>query len=637
MATPTIGVALVGQPNVGKSSLFTRMTGVGVISSNYPGTTVEFEEATVKRNDTNIHVFDLPGTYSLAGNSSDEDVTVRMLTEHYNDAIVVVADATNLSGSLVLCFEVMELGFPTILALNKYDQSIKRYDINHESLSKLLGIPVVPVSAKTAEGVDELMDNIREGKAVRSNSRVRYSDLIESGISTLEEKIPSTTIDKRGLAVKLLEGVEEYGDFVSEEIVSEANSIRNEIQSQSNESVDISIGRDRYALSDVIVRKIQTRTARKLSFSEKLSDVMITPSTGIPILLAVFSIVFLSIIYLGAFLDGLVADSYAFLIGDHLTSLGQTLGGDWEILIKSINDSISAILALLVGYIMVFYIILGILEDSGYLTRAVVLLDRVMHRFGLHGGAFIPMMVGIGCNVPAIMATRTIQSKRERLILVTLIVMAVPCSAQIAIIMGVTGVYAGVQYSLMILLTLLLLIILLGIGMNKFLKPEPSNLALELPNLMMPQMKNVLFKTWERVKDFFIIAFPLLVIGSIIIEFLLEYDVLYLITDPLSFITVGLLGLPAVTIIAFVVGILRKEMAYALLIILAGDMTLTEFMTPEQFVIFGMVMAVFMPCLATASVMWKEFGWKGTLIVSLASIGVAILLGSLYHLFFILF
>lgn len=631
-----VQVALVGQPNVGKSSLFSRLTGVGVISSNYSGTTVEFEESVIVRKGVTVVVHDLPGTYSLSGNSSDEDVAIRMLSDPENDAVVVVADAMNLESSLVLCFEVIELGLPAILALNKFDASKKKFATDFTLLSEMLGIPVMPVSARTSEGVDALADAICEGKARVSDFRVKYHDLIENDIKYIENELGDLRFSKRGVAIKILEGTDDFVKSVPKEVNEKAKVLRENYRDENKETPGESIGRDRYSTSDVMIKKVQIRTQETQSRADRISDLMITPITGVPILLAICLGIFLTIVYLGSFLDNAVSTIYDFCIGNYLSDVSESVGGSGGLIISGINDSFGAILPLIIAYIMVFYIILGILEDSGYLTRAVVLLDTTMHRFGLHGGAFIPMIVGVGCNVPAIMATRSIRSRRERLILSTMIVIAVPCSAQMAIIMGVTGAYAGILYAFLILLVMLVLIVILGLLLNKYLKYEPSNLAMEMPDLVMPQAKNVLFKTWERIRDFFVIAFPLLVVGGIIIEFAVAYDWLDPIVDPLSFLTVSMLGLPAVTIIAFIAGIVRKEMALGLLIILLGE-PLTMYMAPEQFVVFGMVMAVFMPCLATLAVLWREMGWRDTALICLGSFGVALALGTLFHLGFMLF
>ncbi len=242
------------------------------------------------------------------------------------------------------------------------------------------------------------------------------------------------------------------------------------------------------------------------------------------------------------------------------------------------------------------------------------------------------MIVGIGCNVPAIMAVRTVSSRREKIILSSMIVMAVPCSAQMAIIMGATGKFSGFGAAIGILLMLLCLGAATGLLLNRFLKYEPSSLAMELPPLQIPGLRNILTKTWDRIKDFIYIALPLLVVGSIVIEIMVGYDLLDPIVDPLSPVIAGILGLPAVCAIAFIVGVLRKEMALGMLQILAAGVPLSQFMTPDQFVVFGVVMAVYMPCLATLATMWKEIGRAETVGVTAMSILVAVVLGGAANL-----
>jgi ferrous iron transport protein B len=315
-------------------------------------------------------------------------------------------------------------------------------------------------------------------------------------------------------------------------------------------------------------------------------------------------------------------------MGDTLRNIGESIGGGLGAAVMTgIDQSIQAILTLVIPFIMLFYVILGILEDSGYLPRAVVLLDRTMHSLGLHGGAFIPMMVGVGCSVPAIMATRAVASKRERLILSTIIVMAIPCSAQLAVIMGATGKYAGILAAFSIFLVLAAMVFVIGILMNRWMRYEPTNLAMEIPELSRPSARNVAFKTWNRCKDFFIIAFPLLVVGSIILEVLLEFNVLDTVVGPFSFITETMLGLPPVIIVAFIMGILRKEMAVGMLMILG----LTNTMSADQFIVFGVVMALYIPCVATFTVLWKEFGVKSTLLISATSLIAALFIGTAFN------
>ena len=627
-----IQVSLVGQPNVGKSSLFSRLTGVGVISSNYPGTTVEFDEGTVTFNDRTIHVHDLPGTYSLSVNSEDEKVVLDMLHDEDNDVVVVVADSTNLESSLVLTIEITELGLPTILALNKFDLASKRFDFDIKGLSNVLGIPVIPVSSRTGEGVDDLLTAITDGSARISDYQVLYDGHIIKYVEMLQSMDPSLTW---GGTIKLLEGVTDPDSVENELVKRRIAQMNEEFTEIHGEGMNMHLARDRYGDAHIMAMAALKKKTVGVSRRERLSELTITPSTGIPILAGVMVLTFACLIFVGGLLADLVDEVYSAIVGTALADFGYDIGGELgEALMTGVDSSISAILGLVIPYIMVFYILLGILEDSGYLPRAVVLLDRIMHKVGLHGNAFIPMMVGLGCNVPAVMATRIIRSKRERLILCTIICMAIPCSAQIATITGVTGKYAGAIWVPVIFVMLIILGFVSGVILNKRLKYEPSNLAMELPELQWPKARNVLLKVWLRTSDFFKLAVPLLIVGSIIIELLVHYELLDSLVEPMSWLTVGLLGLPAVTIVAFIAGILRKEMSYGMLVILAGTQGITDitlFMSPQQFIVFGVVMSIYLPCLATMTAMYRELGAKDTAIISVATIAVAVLIGSAFN------
>ena len=629
----SIQVALIGQPNVGKSSLFTRLTGVGVISSNYPGTTVEFEESTVIVGDTTVHVHDLPGTYSLSSGSGDESIVIDMLRDRTNDAIVVVADSTNLESSLVLAMEVIELEVPMILALNKMDLAGRRFRISAGKLSDVLGIPVVPVSSKTGEGVDGLLKRISSGEAAVSGYRTRYDGHIMGYIQTMMGMDAAVTW---GSAVKMLEGLDMFVEKESPEVEAYVRKVSAEFKDTHGDMLDVHIARDRYGDAHVLAMSAVEPIVGEASRKDRISEMTITPSTGIPILVCVLAATFVCLIYVGGLIAEAVDSLYTGLVGTALVDFGREVGGDLgEAIMAGIDGSLGAILGLVVPYIMVFYIVLGILEDSGYLPRAVILLDRSMHRLGLHGNAFIPIMVGFGCNVPAILATRAVRSKRERTILCTIICMAVPCSAQLATITGVTGRYAGAVWVLVIFAVLMALGFASGAILNRRLKREPSNLAMELPELQVPSAKNVLLKMWYRTSDFFKLAVPLLVLGSIVIEVLMQFDLLEPLVEPMSWLTAGILGLPPVTIIAFIAGILRKEMSYGMLVILAaaqGIADITLFMDARQFVVFGVVMSVYMPCLATMTAMGKELGLKEAVAVSITTMCVAVAIGAAFNL-----
>jgi len=632
-------IALVGNPNVGKSVIFNRLTGIGVISSNYPGTTVELTEGKVFYANRTIEVYDLPGIYSLGGMTEDERVTLQFLVENRPDCVVAVADATRLEQSLVLIFQLIELGLKTVVALNFMDIAKMRYQIDVERLSAILGIPVVPTVGITGEGVDKIPHLAVSDNVNLSTFRVNYDRHIEELLDELSGMLDTGVgFPIRGALLKLLEGSEYFRKLFPDHIVTRADSLKEKFREHHGETIDVHIARDRYGEAGRIVNEIIRRISYSPTLRERLSHYTIQPITGVPILICVLGSIFLSVVYMGGLLEEVILDAYQSLTGSLFQDIGTAIGGGiGEAISTGIDLSFQAILAIVIPYILVFYLILGILEDSGYLPRVVVMLDGLMHKIGLHGRAIIPMIVGLGCNVPAILATRVIESRRERLILATITVMAIPCSAQTVIIIGTVGNYGGIEYALSVYLFLLILILILGKILNKMISFEPSSLAIEIPDLSLPLVRNVLKKTWIRVSEFFVIAFPLLLGGSIVLEFLMVFDVLNALVDPLSPLTTGMLGLPAITIIALIFGVLRKEMALQLLVVLFGTTNLASVLSPEQMFVFAIVMAIYMPCIAAFAVIRREFGWKDTLKITLSSITFALLLGTIFNLLFQIF
>ncbi len=636
-------ILLAGNLNVGKSQLFSRITGIGVISANYPGTTVTFEEASVTFHGEKISVFDLPGIYSLAGETEDELVATRLLAEKKPDYVIAVLDATRLEQGLVLLLQLIELGYRVIVALNFMDQARKRYTIDIDRLERTLMVPIVPTVATTGEGVDRLMELVVSGTVHRSPYVTRYDSHLEAFLEDIAEGSVSTGSGYpiRGASIKLLEGNHFFTGQFSPSVLEFADQYRKEFREQHYEDVEVHIARDRYGEAGKVANEVISWLPKKdLSLKDRISEITLRPKTGIPILIAVLVGIFLSVVIVGGMLETLMADLYAAIVGDFFTQLASWIGGRaGQAIAQGIDLSIQAIIAIVIPYILVFYLILGLLEDSGYLPRVVMLLDGLMLRLGLHGRAIIPMVVGTGCNVPAILATRTLESKRERLILATIIVMAVPCSAQTVIIIGTVGQHAGILYAAAIYLILLGLMLVLGRVLHLVLKQEPPSLVIEIPDLSVPSMRNILSKTWLRIKDFFIIAFPLLIIGSLVLEFLMLYNVLDSLVDPLSPLTMGLLGLPPVIIVALIFGVLRKEMALQILFVIfslsvGADLGLV--LSDQQLFVFALVMATYMPCIGVLAALVKEFGVRDSVLVSVSSIVFAFLLGGLANLVFIL-
>jgi ferrous iron transport protein B len=628
-------IALAGNPNVGKSIIFSKLTGVGVISANYPGTTVEYTEGKAKFMNMTISVVDLPGTYSLAGHTEDERVATRLLYERRPQTVIAVLDATRLERNLVFLFELIESGYNVVAALNMYDVLRKnKQAIDIERMERILMMPVIPTVATKGEGIDSLLyTSVQLRRPTRF--KVRYDSHTEDMIAQLETKLSQKDWDMplRAVAIRLLTGDRNVLSRATREIIELSSRLREQFKQSHGEDIVVHVQRDRFGEAGRIAREVVSTRETNRKRAGLMSDLTLKPSTGLPILIGVLALVFLTLVFFGGFLESLLIAAYndtgkAYFDDLALRTDSQAIKG----ILNGVSLSIEAMLALVIPYILVFYIMLSVLEDSGYLVRVVSLLDGMMHRLGLHGRAVIPMVVGFGCNVPAILATRAMGSRRERLILATLITIAVPCSAQTAIIVGSVGKFAGPLWSLLIYIILMATLVVLGLALHKIIKFEPTGLMVEIPDMRLPSAKQTAIKTYIRLKEFLTIAFPLLLVGSVILEILLAENILQKLIDPADPVMMAIFGLPGFTIVALIFGLLRKEMALQMLIVLAGTSDLAAALDPHQMFVFALVMAVFMPCLAAFAVMVKEFGMRSTLLVAGASISLALVMGAVANL-----
>jgi len=631
-----VEIALAGNPNVGKSIIFSKLTGVGVISANYPGTTIEYEEGQAKFMGMTVSVIDLPGSYSLAGNTDEERVATNLLYERKPDTVIAVLDSTRLERNLVFLFELIESGHNVVVALNMYDLVRKsKLTIDIRGLERILMMPVIPTVATKDEGIDSVLYTAIQLRR-KSTFRVRYDSHIEAMITQLEGSLKEDEwgLPLRAVAVRLLSADQNVLNKASPEIKNMTDRLRQEFAVGHGEDVVVHIQRDRFGEAGRIAKEVigTAATARKKDKS-LATDITLRPMTGIPILTAVLALVFVTLVFAGGAIESLLVGAYADTGRTFFEDLAaQTHNGILSGIAMGVSLSIEAMLALVVPYILVFYVILSILEDSGYLVRVVSLLDGVMHRLGLHGRAVIPMVVGFGCNVPAILATKAMGSRRERLILAVLITIAVPCSAQTAIIIGSVGKFAGAWWALLIYVVLMGTLVVLGLALHRFIKFEPTGMCVEIPDMRWPSLKQTATKTFIRLKEFLTIAFPLLLTGSIILEILLAVDFLQKILEPAGPFMLTVLGLPAFTAVALVFGILRKEMALQMMMVIAGTSNISLVLTHHQMFVFALVMAVFMPCLAAFAVMLKEFGLRSTIMVAVASFVLALTMGAVANL-----
>jgi ferrous iron transport protein B len=634
-------MALAGTPNVGKSAIFHQITGADVIVSNYPGTTVELTEGRVRHGKYDVRVVDLPGIYSLGAVSEDELVARRAILEQEPDVIINIVDASNLGRSLYLTLQLLELGYPMLVVLNMHDIAMKKgIKIDPRSLSKKLGVPVIPTVAIRGENV-----RVAFNKAIEVATKKKLPQKVipmgkdlERAVRELDRSIRKNLartplgLPTRSLAVKLLEGdahlIEALHEPGSNAVLKKAYKLARDIKAQHGEPAAFRIARERHGIANIISREATEYVTMKPTLPEKLSGVMTRPKTGIPIMVAVFAALILILIYGGGFLDRVLTDGWS-AVTSGLSSSLQNSGALGQVLDIGLIQGIAGILTVMIPYILVFFIALAVLEDTGYLPRMAFVMDSAMHKIGLHGRAVVPMLGGFGCNVPAIMATRVLATKRERRIASFLITM-IPCSARTAVILGTVGFFLGVKYALVIYGVILAMIFIVGWLLNRWLPGQVSGMIMEMPPLRRPMLRPVLYKTWLRMKHFVYIAVPLLLIGSFVVGILHVSGVLNSITGPLAPFTTGLLGLPALAIIPLIYGFIRKEGALVLLVSIAGTSNLLAFMSPLQIFVFALVVAIYVPCIATVAVLARELGWKDAIAISAGTFLLAVLVGGLF-------
>jgi ferrous iron transport protein B len=563
-------ILLMGNPNVGKSVLFSRLTGTRTIASNYPGTTVGFTKGSLKLGQEQAEIIDVPGTYTLEPTSKAEEVAVEMLGE--GDLIIDVVDATNLERNLNLTLQLLERPVPVIVALNMWDDTRHcGININVAGLQDLLGVPVVPTVGVTGQGVRELVSRFSEATAPQ---------MVYSGSDERWAKI---------------------GDIVSQ---------------------------------------VQSLTHRHHTWREVLEDASSHPAGGAAIAVLVLTATFFVIRFIGEGIINYVSDPiFNWLWTPLLMKLSLALGsgGFWhDILIgKLINGQIDYLqsfgllstgiyipLAAVLPYIVAFYFMLGILEDVGYLPRLAVLMDTLMHRLGLHGFAIIPTILGFGCNVPAILATRILESRRERFIAATLISIAIPCAALQAMIVGLVG-RQGIQYVAIVYGSLFISWIIIGLILNRIMKGYSPEIIMEIPPYRFPPWPVIGQKLWLRVFSFIKEALPIVLGAVLLVNILYMMNVFNYVANVAAPVVSGLLGLPKETVVALALGFLRKDVAMGMLAPLG--------LTAKQLVISSTFLAMSFPCVATFAVLARELGVKDMLKATGIMIASALIVGGLLN------
>ena len=634
--SPPKKIALMGNPSAGKSAMFSQMTGVTVIISNIPQTTVMVQQGLSQINGHKVLIYDLPGVYSVTAATEDEAATKEFLISTPLDAVIDIVDATRLERNLYLTLQLLELGLPIVVALNQVDLlKTLDLDIDVDGLEKELGAKVVPTIATQGEGVHATLEaayNLAPAKRKTTYRKIDYDDHVERAFEEIIPLLPETSVPKRGFAARLLEGDKDFESKVDESTLKIVKGLRDEVQQAHNEDIAVTIARGRHSTADLIATAVLVKKIHKPTFAEKFGDIATRPRTGYPLLFLLVGGMLALIFYVGGFLSDLITAFFEDTVFPPIYGIinAQIVNVFITSAIKSTLLAIAAAAAIAIPYILVFFIFLAILEDVGYLPRVATLLDRQAHVLGLHGRSLIPLLFGYGCSVPAIMATRTLPTKKERIITTILITM-IPCSARSAIILGVAATYAGVPYALAIYLISLVLIVASGRMLKSVVPGRTAGLVLEIPLIRKPALVPIVKKTWLRMKEFLYIAVPLLIGGSIVFGWLDLTGLSRLIEGPMAPLTVGTLGLPAFTAICLIYGVLRKEMAIEMLAIASGTFIFSTVMTPVQIFVFCLVVTLYVPCLATFGVIVRELKWRWAVGSAIFTIALAVIVGGIAH------
>ncbi|MBI5000258.1 MAG: ferrous iron transport protein B [Euryarchaeota archaeon] len=624
-------IALAGNANVGKSAIFNQLTGLEQTVGNWAGKTVELAEGYLSHHGKTVRIIDLPGTYSMSAYSIEETVARDFISRERPDAVVNVVDATALERNLALTLQLLDMDAPIAIALNMMDMAVKRgMDVDARKLSGLLGVPVVPVVATRGSGVHELVDGAFD--AAERTGRARpagYGPEVESRIAKLCAVLDKVELGypRRWAAIKLLEGddgIVEVARMANPGLVSAAKILSDELEGEHGEPAAVVVASERYAAAARIAAACQKFQRRpKPSLAERLDALAMHRFWGYVWAIGVSVLLIATVSLVGGWATALISGAFE--------GLNPGGGGFWAALAwnGAVVGFYSAI-AVAFGFILPFYLILGLLEDFGYLPRLAYLMDRPCHLVGLHGKACMPLMLGLGCNVPACAGCRIMENKRDRYI-ATFLSTLVPCSARAVVVLGLVGVYLGFEWAVLIYILDFALIVGVGRLLNRLMPGSSAGLILEVPPYRAPSMKIVSRQAWARFRPFLATAVPLIVLGSVVIEGFYLAGYLGPVAELMSPVTVVWLGLPAFTGILLVLGTLRKEAALVLLSVVAGTTAIETVMTPLQMVVFAFVVMVYVPCVSTVAALVREVGWRSALGISAAEIGLAVLLGGLLY------
>ena len=631
----TLRIALVGQPNSGKSTIFNHLVGYKAKTSNLPGTTVEYLTSDALIDGRQVEVVDLPGAYSLTSLDEAEAETRKYLLESDIDAVLNVVDASLLSRSLELTLQLLELRVPVVLCLNMVDEAKRKgIEIDTEALSSILGIPVIGAVAVRGTGVKRTAsESVRAASAGTRPQAMSYSPDLEQVLEALSEEIQAHAPDEIGatprlFAIKLLEEDPYFVDRIadtSSELLATAAARRIELQKKRGRAANAILSAERHALAMELFERVST-VGRPISTArDRVDRVLMHPVFGVLALGAILYALFVVVFKAGGLVEGPLIGWFDWIIEWIGTVVPETSIGFFAL--QGLIQGVAGAIGIVLPYLLPFLIGLALLEDIGYLPRAGYLIDGLMHRIGLHGKSVIPFILGYGCSVPAVMATRILDSRRDRFVTAMLAIM-VPCVARTTIIYGLVGYFLGPHLAFLLYVINILVIAITGKILTRLLPRVTPGLILEIPSYKIPSAHVIGAKVWLRIHDFMRHAVPILVVGSVVMS-LLEFAswdrALNLIASPITWT----LGLPLALGIPLIFGIFRKELSLVMLFQALGTAQVASVLTAGQMMTFALFALFYVPCIATIAVLRRELGAAQTAAIVASTTGIALVVGLL--------
>jgi len=611
---PTL--TLVGNPNVGKSVIFSHLTGKYVTVSNYPGTTVEISRGSSSFDGGAHRVLDTPGTNSFIPRSEDEKVARDIFFDKSTAKVIQVADSKNLRRSLILTSQMAEMGIPMLLALNMADEARNiGIRIDAKKLSKKLGVPVVETVATDGHGIQELRDSLTLARPCEF--KVEFNPQIMEAAKKIAAILPPAHISGESLGLMILAGDLSLEEWLKENCGKEQRdsieSIVRETQNQFRDPLGYAISKQRLEAIDSLIAEVMTTESRRgSSWLDKVGNYSQHPVWGVPILAFVLYLMYVFVGQFGAgtcvdFFESVVFGEYfnpavIFLVGFIPVELVRDLlVGEFGLVTMGLTYSVAIVLPI-VGF---FFLAFGILEDSGYLPRLTIMANKFFRLMGMNGKAVLPMVLGLGCVTMATLTTRILDSKKERVIATLLLALAIPCSAQLGVILGILG-KVGLGAYVIFIIVLVMQLLLVGYIAGKIMPGDVSDFMIEIPPFRLPKISNVFFKTLSRVEWFLKEAVPLFLLGTFILFVADKIGLLDAVVRATEPVVVGFLNLPADAAVAFVMGFLRRDYGAAGL----HQMFEKGMLGSTQVIVSMVVITLFVPCIANFFVIVKELGAK---------------------------